>query len=287
MLPVSVPRGAARHAALTALWSTTRVTAWVRRPLNHPRVHFLYFHQLPHREETAFVRLLEWLGRDHRFVAYSQAFQRVRSGKHDVPEVAFSLDDGFRSGLRAAAVLERVGARACFFVCPSLVGVRDVGALKGFFRQSAEAVEPLLTWGDLENLVGRGHEIGSHTMLHSELAAVPEAQLEDEIGRSRDVLTSRLGHIAHFAWPYGRFRNFSAPAADAVFRAGYASCASAVRGCHTAPAPADRRRLCLRREHIMPGWPLHHVEYLLGRSVARAGNHDNDWPAEWPIGDAA
>ncbi len=86
----------------------------------------------------------------------------------------------------------------------------------------------------------------------------------------------------HFAWPYGRYARFTPRAAGTAFEAGYASCMSAERGCPVEAAPNDPRELCLRREHVMAGWPRTHIEYFMARSSTRAGAADNTWPREWP-----
>lgn len=274
-------RNAARRVALGSLSLFRRVTGASASALTRPRVHLLYLHRLAPADEAAFRSLLWWLADGHRFIGLSEAVRRVRTGALDAPYVTVSVDDGFRSSLRVAAVLEELGTRGAFFVCPSVVGCDDPSRVGRFFGHGGAAVEAQMGWGDLEGLLDRGHEIGSHTLSHVDLATQSRDRLEAELGGSAEILRRRLGRVDHFAWPYGRFAHFTPRAADAVFEAGYASCVSAERGCHVQAAPDHPHELCLRREHVMAGWPQAHVEYFMARSSLRAGAADNTWPREW------
>lgn len=283
-LPGSSPgvRGMLRHGALSAFALATRVAGLQRRCMEQPRVQFLYLHYVFEDQEEAFRRLLDVLARQHRFISYSEAVRRIHEGAIDAPYVTFSFDDGLKNNLKAARILEAYGAPACFFVCPAVVD------RAGEFEASRRFAEELLhlppvefmTWADLEVLQHCGHEIGAHTMTHPNLAALDASALRAEVEQSQHVLESRLGSAAHFAWPYGRFAHFSALAMRTVFEAGFASCASAERGCHTEPAP-EPRALCIRRDHVVPSWPVGHTLAFMGINMLRADRQRNAWPDAW------
>jgi peptidoglycan/xylan/chitin deacetylase (PgdA/CDA1 family) len=227
------------------------------------------------RGEARLPALVRALAAEHAFVPYAEAVRRIVAGDIDRPVLAVTVDDGLRSALAVARVLAAHGVRACFFVCPGLVGAR--GARLDAARAVLGAPEAeLLDWDDLERLRADGHEVGSHTTTHADLARVSPARWRDEIAGSADLLRARLGEVAHFAWPYGRWRHVRHAAVVEVFAAGYASCASAERGCHVT-APAGPHALCLRRDHVMPEWPVSHVRYFLARSSRHAGAGTN-WP---------
>ena len=198
--------------------------------------------------------------------------------------MSFSFDDGFADNLRAARVLEEFGATGCFFVCPGIVGERDPSTLRRFCADRLEfpAATPFLDWEQLEDLISRGHEVGGHTVTHPDLGQTPAERAAEEISRSRDAIRARLGTADHFAWPRGRWTNFTPQARQAVFDAGFATCASAVRGAHVSPAPGDLENLCVRRDHVVANWPLSHIRYLLARSSRRASARDNQWPPDYP-----
>jgi peptidoglycan/xylan/chitin deacetylase (PgdA/CDA1 family) len=280
-------RSRARSAALSTLsWIAERMGS-TQAGLHRPRVHFVYLHHVLRDEEAGFRRLLAHFSRDHEFVGHGDAIERVRSGRIDRPCMTFSFDDGFADNARAAAVLEDYGARGCFFVCPAIVGQRDPATLRAFCadRLHFPCVSPFLDWAQLEQLLARGHEIGGHTMTHPDLGTIPPQEVLEEIGRSHDILKSRLGVAAHFAWPRGRWENFSPLARTAVFDAGFSSSASAVRGCHVTAAAGPAANLCIRREHVVANWPLGHVRYLLGKSARTASAASNGWPPEYPRAD--
>ena len=182
--------------------------------LTRPRVHFPYLHAVPPAEESAFRRFVEALALNHTFLPYGEAVRRVLSGPIDKPFAAFSFDDGFVSNVQIARILEDYGARACFFVPTGFIGTSFTPAeARHQFGFSDDIDEGAMTWGDLEELKARGHEIGNHTVTHRVLAELPGQQLVDEVNLAAEELRSRLGVSEHFAWPRGRFRHFDERAA--------------------------------------------------------------------------
>jgi peptidoglycan/xylan/chitin deacetylase (PgdA/CDA1 family) len=237
-------------------------------------VHFLYLHHLFRDEEAAFHALLRCLGESHTFISYSDAVARVRDGRVDRPYVTLSMDDGLKTCRRAATIMNDVGARACFFLVTSMVGATDPLRIREFCAERLHK-PPLefLSWDDAEALLRQGHEIGSHTRTHVNLAALGIDQLVEEVDGAAEEVRRRLGAVEHFAWPYGRFTHMSRAAFGAVFDAGFVSCASAERGCHVAgTGPIDLRRLCLRREHVIGAWPVSHSLFFIARSSRRASS---------------
>jgi len=248
--------------------------------LARPRVQFLMAHTLPSDEERGFRRQIEQLlACGQRFVSYSEAVDRVLTGRIDAPYVAFSFDDGFESCRWAGVTLREYGTPACFFVCPSIIGETDAARSARFVRERLNETDPqsFLSWRDVEVLLVQGHEIGGHSLTHADLAAVSGAALEDEIGGCRDVLQSRVGDVRHFAWPFGHFSRISRDAVRVAFAAGFASCASAERGCHVVP-PEHPHGLCIRRDQIMPTWPWRHVAFFLARNSREADATTNALP---------
>jgi hypothetical protein len=106
------PRSIARRAALDVLSLLANATHG-NAPLRSPRVQFLYLHHLFPDEVASFRGMMAFLARDHRFISHSEAVGRVKHGPIDAPYIAFSFDDGLKSCLTAAAVLEEFGTTAC------------------------------------------------------------------------------------------------------------------------------------------------------------------------------
>jgi peptidoglycan/xylan/chitin deacetylase (PgdA/CDA1 family) len=278
-------RSIARHVALDGLCAWEFSGVGRAAPTNH-RVHLLLLHHVFDNELCAFRGLLEILANEFRFISYQESVARILENRIDGPSLAFSFDDGLKCCLQAARVLEEFDARACFFVCPAIVGEQDRDVVARFCRERLRCPPvDFLNWNEIEQLVACGHEIGGHSMRHVNLNHVDAAEALEEIWQTHSVLCARLGTADHFAWPYGRFSDMNRAAARAVFAAGFRSCASGVRGCHgpsiaeTEASPFRDEQLCLRRESIVAGWPQSHVHYFLGKSAHRPITVHQSWPA--------
>lgn len=271
-------RQVARYVALDALALRDRMDPRARQDCTGPHVHLLYLHTVPPHELDGLRNLLSSVSRDHRLVSYSEAVEQVLSGPSE-SLVALSFDDGFASNMLAAGVVEEFDTSACFFVPTGFVGCTDVAAARAYFGTSAGVDEPALTWADLEELLGRGHEIGNHTVSHRVLSRLSPHEAQAEIDVAGEVLASRLGQGHHFAWPLGRFEHFTGPGARAVFDSGHLSCASAERGAHA--GPPDSPAPCLRRDHVMTSWPLRHSLHFVQDAYRRPT--DGAWPDAWQL----
>ena len=64
----------------------------------------------------------------------------------------------------------------------------------------------------------------------------------------------------HVSAPYGDAARFTPAVSDAARAAGYASCATALRGPNTADDV-----YALRRDHLVAGWSLRDIRYFLSR----------------------
>ncbi len=272
-------RTPARRAALGALSAWDRITdaeKWLRRP----RVQVVYIHHVFRDEEAPFRRIVDFLVRHHRPIGYSEAVERVRSGRIDQPYVAFTSDDGLHNVLAACRILEEFGARMCAFVCTDMVGQTDPAAVARFCAERIH-MPPcrFLDWADVDALLAAGHEIGSHTRGHVELSSPTVEELRDQISGSRDELERRIGTVRHFAFPYGRFRHLSGRARDVVFEAGYESCATAERGCHVPSGRTyAREETCIRRDHVLAAEGIPSVLHFLVQNARRACPSDALWP---------
>lgn len=264
-------RDRVRHAALSALALRDRLSGSTAKALAVRRVQVILLHHLFEHERPAFRAQLNGLSRDHEFISYGEAVKRIRTGVFRRPAIAFTCDDGRASSRAMAEDLERMGARACFFVCPGIVGETRMDRLSDFcINRLHYPPTPFLTWEDLTRLRDRGHEIGSHTTNHVNLGKVSETEASEEIGRSRDVILSRLGECDHFAWPYGLQANITAEALRIAGQSGYRSIASAVRGCHReggASPPVVQDAGWIRRDNTVAEWPVSHLRWLLARNV--------------------
>lgn len=77
----------------------------------------------------------------------------------------------------------------------------------------------MMSWSELRTLQAAGHEIGSHSSSHPILPLVSDAQLDQEIAGSRQVLSQQLGReVSSFCYPNG---DHDPRVVAAVERAGY------------------------------------------------------------------
>ncbi|MGH7244581.1 MAG: polysaccharide deacetylase family protein [Phycisphaerales bacterium] len=276
-------RNAVRHGFIEAHLAKLRATGEFAKLIAQPRVHFVYLHHVFEDEVANFRQTLAEIAKTHQFVTYSKAVELVYSGKADKPYACISFDDGLKTTLNASRVMDEFGISGCFFVCPAIVGEADRELVRRF-AETRLHYPPMdvLDWDDVEGMLSRGHEIGSHTYSHPNMGEVTVEQAIDELQLSGEHLRRRLGGVKHFAWPSGKWENFSARAGKAVFDLGYASCASAIRGCHMPRSfEVGARDVCFRRDHIMGSWPLPHNMYFLARSVLHASGNDYEWPNAW------
>ncbi len=236
----------------------------LEKNLSIPRIQFIYYHHVFKDELYGLNKTLEVLSKDFKFISYLEAVERISSNNIDAPYMAFSSDDGLKNNLEASQVFEKYGASVCHFINPSIAGEKDFQKISAHCNSklNSPAIE-FLDWSDMEFLLKQGHEIGSHALSHTDLARISGHELEDEIFKSKDLIESHFGRVDHFAFPYGREQNFNLAARKLVSRAGYKSCASAIRGCHFPMAnEKPNEDLILFRDHVIFDWDPKHIRFF-------------------------
>jgi peptidoglycan/xylan/chitin deacetylase (PgdA/CDA1 family) len=110
----------------------------------------------------------------------------VRSGPDTHPRVGISVDDIFGNDAAdsLATLLDVAKAKDV-----KLSLFPTGGALQGHLDAGKTAV-----W---QRVVQEGHEIGNHTYTHANLTKLTDAQVRDELARTRDVLTKVLGPVPY------------------------------------------------------------------------------------------
>lgn len=135
----------------------------------------------------------------HDFVAWTE-------GKKELPDGSFLLtfDDGFR-GVRdhALPVLEHHQWPATVFLVSGLIGKEDEWTRP--FNPDG-VTYPLLNAEDIRDMAARGIDFHSHTRTHPSLPTLDDAQLDDEMTRSKTELENLLGRpVDYLAYPFGHF----------------------------------------------------------------------------------
>ena len=272
-------RGKFRTLALNGLCILDKLNG-IERYLNKPRVQFLYIHHIFKDEEKKLENLLKKLILNHTFISYSEGVNKTLEGKIDRPYICISSDDGFKNNLKAAQILNEYGAKACFFINPFIAEKKSFEEVEKYSktRLNFPPVE-FMNWKDIETLQNMGHEIGSHTMEHINIAITKKSEFIDDCNKTFQILQKKCGEAKHFAFPYGRFLHFNDIARESVFNAGFISCATAERGCHI---PHEKilqsQHLCIRRDHVILDWNINHIFHFLSNNSRRATIENNFFP---------
>ena len=139
--------------------------------------------------------------------------------------LAITFDDAFQSVRQLAyPALRALGWPATVFAPTEFMGARAPLRWPGIDQWQGTADEHELismNWEDLAELAEAGWEIGSHTCTHPLLTAVDDVRLKEELQRSRQECTERLGAPCEsIAYPYGVVdERVAARAGEAGYRA--------------------------------------------------------------------
>jgi peptidoglycan/xylan/chitin deacetylase (PgdA/CDA1 family) len=176
-----------------------------------------------------------------------------------------TFDDAFRSSATVFPALERLGVTVQIFVCTKYAldgGPLTIPELAGDDRAQLAT----MSWDELRDHAERGIAIGSHTISHPHLTALPTAELRRELRDSKQEIEDRLGrHCDDVAYPYGEH---DARVRSEAREAGFAR-AHALRGSRSDPYAAPR--LDLYRRHTVPRTLLRALTSAGPRPTANRG----------------
>ena len=109
------PRSIFRYATLSGLATFYKISGQIFSALSRDRIQFLYLHHVFEDEEDSFRKLLRLLSRNHFFISYSEAVNRIWTGRIDKPYISISFDDGLRSCLRGSRRRIAMLSSLCWF----------------------------------------------------------------------------------------------------------------------------------------------------------------------------
>jgi len=245
-----------------------------------PRVQFLYIHYVFDDEIENFDKLLYTLSQNHTFIGYSDAVNKILSDEIDKPYICISSDDGFKNNLKAAEIMEKYGFKGCFFINPDTIGMKEFNEIKTFCNEKLKGPPiEFMDWKDIDILLKKGHEIGSHSMGHINISKTNICEVEENIKQSYEIIKERCGKALHFSYPYGRYFHFNQEAFKLVYESGFISCASAERGCHVSPnMKLKPNELFIRRDNLVCDWNINHVLYFLMNNSVKSSSIKNFSP---------
>jgi len=114
-----------------------------------------------------------------------------------------TFDDAFRSAATVFPALERLGVSVQIFVCTRYA---RAGAPLSIPELAGDDPAELATmsWDELREHADRGVQIGSHTVSHSHLTRLSDAELCRELEDAKEEAEAELGRpCCELAYPYG------------------------------------------------------------------------------------
>jgi peptidoglycan/xylan/chitin deacetylase (PgdA/CDA1 family) len=132
----------------------------------------------------------------------SDLAEGIERGLLPPKRVVITIDDGARNFFEhGMAALQEAGLRAIMFVV-----AEHVGGINEWDAKHGRPVVSLMDDRQIREWLAAGHEIGSHTLTHRNLAKLDEAEARRQIFDSKQRLEDRFGvEIRHFCYPHGRF----------------------------------------------------------------------------------
>jgi peptidoglycan/xylan/chitin deacetylase (PgdA/CDA1 family) len=132
-----------------------------------------------------------------------EQFSLAVTAPSSIPRQRFLLtfDDGYASLADVAyPVLAGLGFTATTFLITDYVGALNTWDVRYTWRRL-----PHLDWPAIERWRAQGLDFASHGASHARLTWLADAQVADELGRSRETLRRRLGADAGraIAYPFG------------------------------------------------------------------------------------
>jgi peptidoglycan/xylan/chitin deacetylase (PgdA/CDA1 family) len=166
--------------------------------------------------------------RDAGWRSLSIAEYRAFAAGAKPPEhrILITFDDGYANFFHnALPLLVELRSKATVFVCPDWVGReprwmrRDAELVRGLSRRLGFTAalhtrleqemdrlnqQPLMDWAQLRGVVDVGIDVQSHAAAHHFLTMLTDAELADDLARSRRVLEEQLATtVRTIAYPYG------------------------------------------------------------------------------------
>src|SRR6266850_1402628 len=149
---------------------------------------------------------------------------RLEGGLQD-KYVAITFDDGYLDFYtHALPILQKHGFKATVFIVSGFAGEQARGSNGNSF----------MSWSQIREIQSQGMEIGSHTVTHPQLHAMPSKQVEKEVSESKRAIEEKVGAaVTSFAYPYAfpeQDRQFAKGLRESLKQQGYESAVSTIIG---------------------------------------------------------
>lgn len=130
--------------------------------------------------------------------------------KLERPVFAITFDDGYESVLKAEKITSKYGIKPTIFVFPDS---------KEVDRNILGNRKKLMNDDNLQYLIKRGWEVGSHGLRHVKLSDLNLTEINKEISESKNKIERIINKkVNYFSYPFG---NYNSEIVFAVKKAGY------------------------------------------------------------------
>jgi peptidoglycan/xylan/chitin deacetylase (PgdA/CDA1 family) len=154
-----------------------------------------------------------------------EALAGLDSGKDLSKAFVITFDDGYRDFYTEAMdVIRQCGFTATIFLATDRIG------------QTPACIEgaDYLTWSDVRELHAEGIRFGAHTVTHPDLRSLGPDELEQELGRSKEIIEDALGsRVESFSYPHGfpeEDRHYTEYLKDLLCNLGYENAVTTIIG---------------------------------------------------------
>ena len=171
-----------------------------------------------HVPRERFESHMRWLVERYTVLPLDRFIDRLVSGSALRSIAAVTFDDGYAGVFEhAAPILSALAIPATVFLVAGAVGTR------AHFPWDGTASHQPADWSTVRAGLRHGIAVGAHSITHPSLPALTDAQLQDEIVGSREILHQATGvRPEFFAYPFGRWDARVRAAVEAAgYRAGF------------------------------------------------------------------
>lgn len=114
--------------------------------------------------------------------------------------LTFSFDDGYHSWLQAGDLLREHGWHGTFYTC-----LRNVVYIRKPGRTHMFPPDEVITWDEVKQLRGEGHEIACHGLRHIDLSLCNKREIRLELVDSLEVFKSHGVEVNTFGCPFNNY----------------------------------------------------------------------------------
>ncbi len=218
-----------------------------RMAFSEKSIPILYYHRVsPHAVESVnpefFEQQIRWLKKEnYRFISLKEYFsEKDENYFWKQNNVLLTFDEGYEDNyLYAYPVLKRYKATCTIFLATYYVDNECIMPWHEF-QPSANEYFRMLSWDQIKEMSEFGIEFGSHTVNHPDLTSLDDAELREELWKSRKTIKTHIGKSVNFlCYPFGWY---SKRVIDVAKEVGYKGACSSIYGLNRRDVPSFELR---------------------------------------------